>query len=118
MQINCTVLIQIINFWATYFFLRKILLSPIIELINRKKSAKSALNANLREKEDFIHELVNKKSKELTDFAQQVQFRYKTPQIIHAEIKADLIYVPDNKKIDALISSSKNLIIEKISNAL
>ena len=118
MQINCTFLIQIINFWATYFFLRKILLNPIIEVINRKKSAKDALNANLKQKEDFIHELISKKSHELADFAQQVQFKYKTPQITQAEINTDLIYVPDEKKIDELICSSKNLIIAKVSNAL
>lgn len=118
MQINCTVLIQIINFWVTYFFLRKILLIPIIEVINRKKSAKDAFNANLKQKEEFIHGLITKKSRELTDFAQQVQFKYKAPQITQPEIKTDLIYVPDEKKIDELISSSKNLIIAKVSNAL
>ena len=37
---------------------------------------------------------------------------------MHAKLKQILIYESDKKKIEELISSSKNLIIEKVSNAL
>lgn len=118
MQINCTVFIQIINFWVTYFFLRKILLAPAIVMINKKKRAKDALANHLKEKESSINDLINQKSKKLVDFREQIQFKYKKPQIRTLEIKTDLVYQSDQQQIEALINSSKNLIIKKVSNAL
>ena len=118
MQINCTVFIQIINFWVTYFFLRKILLEPAMEMINKKKHAKEALTNHLKEKEISINELIQQKGKELVEFREQVQFKYKKPEIKPLEIKTDLVYESDKKQIEELINSSKNLIIEKVSNAL
>lgn len=118
MQINCTVFIQIINFWVTYFFLRKILLEPVMTVINKKKSAMDSLTSHLKEKEIDIDELVKKKNSALVDFREQVQFKYKKPEIKPLEIKTDLIYKSDKQQIAELINSSKNLIIEKVSNAL
>lgn len=118
MQINCTVFIQIINFWVTYFFLRKILLEPIVAVINKKKSAMDSLTSHLKEKEFNIDQLVKKKGKALVDFREQVQFKYKMPEIKPLEIQASLIYKSDKQQIAELINSSKNLIIEKVSNAL
>jgi hypothetical protein len=118
MQINCTVFIQIINFWVTYFFLRKILLEPTIAMINKNKSAMDSLNKHLKEKEFDIDELIKGKNKALTNFREQVQFKYKKPEIKHLEIKTDLVYESNKQQVEALINSSKNLIIEKVSNAL
>lgn len=118
MQINCTVFIQIINFWVTYFFLRKILFEPAMEMINKKKHAKDSLINHLQEKELTIDELIRQKAKELIDFREQVQFKYKKPEIKPLEIKTDLVYESDKKRIEELINSSKNLIIEKVSDAL
>ncbi len=77
-----------------------------------------SLANHLKEKELVITGLINKKSKELVDFREQVQFKYKKPQLKPLEIKTDLIYESNPKQIEELINSSKNLIIEKVSNAL
>jgi len=103
---------------VTYFFLRKILLEPVIAVINKKKSAMDSLTNHLKEKEININELSNKKSKALFDFRKQVRFKYKKPEIKPLEIKTDLVYESDKQQIAELINSSKNLIIEKVSNAL
>ena len=118
MQINCTVFIQIINFWVTYYFLKSILLRPLIEVINKKSMAKKALAEHLKEKEDFIHALLKKKNQELETFQTQVQFKYKKPIISLSEIKSELSYTRDDKQIKELINSSKDLIIKEVSNAL
>ncbi len=87
-------------------------------VINKKKSAMDSLTSHLKEKEIDIDELVKKKNSALVDFREQVQFKYKKPEIKPLEIKTDLIYKSDKQQIAELINSSKNLIIEKVSNAL
>ena len=118
MQINCTVFIKIINFWVTYYFLKNILLRPLVELINKKNKAKDALVKHLREREDSVAMLLKKKSQELEVFRTQVQVKYKKPQIVLPEIKSELTYTRDEKQIQELINSSKDLIIREVSSAL
>lgn len=77
-----------------------------------------SLTDHLKKKEFGIDELVKKKSKALVDFREQVQFKYKKPEIKPIEIKTELVYESNDKEIAELINSSKHLIIEKVSNAL
>jgi len=87
-------------------------------MINKKKFAMNSLTNHLKEKEIGIDELMKKKSKALVDFREQVQFKYKKPEIKPLEIKTELVYESNKQQIAELINSSKNLIIEKVSNAL
>lgn len=118
MQINCTVFIQIINFWVTYYFLKNILLKPLIEVIHKKNKAKNLLIEHLKERESLIQSLLGKKRKELEIFKTQVQFKYKKPVASLPEIKEELSYTRDEKLIKELISSSNDLIVREVSNAL
>ncbi len=118
MQINCTAFIQVINFWITYFFLRKIILKPVIEMLNKKTDARNLLISHLNEKELVIQHLLSKKNKELIDFKHQTQAKYKEPSIILPEIKSEFSYTHDPEHIKDLIKLSKKIIIERVSNAL
>lgn len=118
MQINCTVFIQVINFWLTYLFLSKILLKPLIDMLNKKESAKKTLTAHLNEKTLFIQNLLNKKNQDLIEFRNQIQIKYQAPSIKLPEITTEFSYTHNQEHIEKLIISSKNLIIERVSNAL
>ncbi|MCB9493307.1 MAG: hypothetical protein H6679_03470 [Epsilonproteobacteria bacterium] len=59
--INCTLIVQIINFWVTYFILRTLLFNPILELINDKQEVKDSMLAALIDKENAIDALREKK---------------------------------------------------------
>ena len=52
--INCTLIIQIINFWITYFILRSLIFDPVLELINDKQDMKNSMLVALTEKEKAI----------------------------------------------------------------
>jgi hypothetical protein len=98
--------------------LRKIILRPVIDLINKKASARKLLISHLSEKELSIQHLLNKKNQELIDFKIQVQSKYKAPLITIPEIKSEFSYTRDPESIKNLINLSKNIIVERVSDAL
>lgn len=118
MQINCTVFIQIINFWITYLFLSKILLRPLINTLNKKESARKLLISHLTQKDLEIKHLLDKKNQELISFKNQIQAKYKAPPIAIPEIKTEFSYTHNPEKVKSIIALSKNIIVEKVSNAL
>ena len=63
MRINATFFIQIINFWITYSFFKKLLLKPVVDLLNRRESARQNLFDGLKEKEIFLKQKVEEKTK-------------------------------------------------------
>jgi hypothetical protein len=118
MDINCTVVIQAINFLITYIFLRNLLLKPVVQLITHKNMAKKIILLKLKEKEETVQKLIEKKNKELIDFRESVKKRYQAPHVIEPKIEADVLDKEDIMVTQELIQESKDLIIKGISDAL
>jgi hypothetical protein len=72
----------------------------------------------LKDKEDTVQKLIEKKNKELEDFKETVKTKYQAPQVIEPTIEADVLGKEEIVVTQELIQESKDLIIKGISNAL
>ncbi len=54
MEINITLVVQIINFWITYFFLTRLLLKPMVVMLKVRDLARIKMDDALKEREFFL----------------------------------------------------------------
>lgn len=117
MNINLTCIIQIANFWATYFILHKFLFKPIVHHLHQKEYAKNTLLEKLKIKEKKLLVLQEKKSSLLFDFRKHLQATYASP-IFHPQfLVSDVSYTKNPEEIKMLVNSSKNLLVKKVADA-
>ena len=117
MHINVTFLIQIVNFWATYFFLKKILLNPVVTVLLKRKNAHRRLSLEFKKKEDFLKQRVDEKSRLLRAFQRQLKERYQIIKLECPEIPSQIAYVKDQGEIDQVVSRGKDLLVRNILHA-
>lgn len=118
MQINCTVIIQAINFFITYLFLRKFFLRPTTKLVQQKETAKKIMAEKLKLKELHVKNLTIKKINDLEDFRQSIRQRYKKPEPMIPKIDSDVLGKERVVVTQETISECKNIIVKELSNAL
>lgn len=117
MQINCTVIIQALNFLITYLFLRSLLLRPLVNIINQKKLAKQIIISKLKEKEANIQKMMENKNQELDDFKETMAKKYQAPQVLLPKIESDILGKEEVIHSAELIQEVRGLIIKGISDA-
>jgi len=117
MNINATFFLQIINFTITYFFLKKILLTPTLLVLKGRESARQKLLDNLKNKEFFLKKRIEEKNSSLIDFRSYLKRRYKTPLLENLEISSEIIYKRSKADIDRLIALSKDMLVKKVPHA-
>ena len=117
MQINATVIVQIINFWISYAMLHKLLFKPFVTLIEKKRDAKAMLVASLTSKEQAIITLQENKKQQLEDFKQYLKITYQEPHANLRDIPASATFSKHQDEIDQFTAYAKNLLIEKAPDA-
>lgn len=117
MQINATTLVQICNFWITYFFLQKFIFKPIVTMLLQKEAFRKASRDDLKYKETALLQLQEKKLRQITDFRKQIAQTYQfTPHQV-PEIPSGVIYQPNEEKISELTNTITDLLTEKVPHA-
>ena len=114
MQINLTVLIQIINFWVSYVFLHKFFLKPIVDLINKKILAKNFLIDGLRQKELTVAKLQEEKLINVDTFRQYLATTYVSAPPHLQEIPTVTLLEKNPEDIAQLTANIKSILIQKV----
>jgi hypothetical protein len=116
-EINATFIVQIINFWITFWFLNKFLLKPVYLLIQRKLIARNNFLEKLATKEQQLLGLQSQKKELLDSFRLHVKQTYKI-DTTQTDIALPEIYTKDDPNlIAATIKDSAAVIIKKVANA-
>ena len=113
MNLNATFIVQIINFWITYFFLKKLLLKPLVVALNRREKTRQQILDILKQKELLLKQKVEEKNKTLLDFQRSLKKKYAVIPFEYPEIPLEITYHRNKVDIDNLILISKDTLIKK-----
>ncbi len=117
MQVNATTLIQILNFWITYFFLKKFFFRPIIRVLLQKDALRKALRDDLRYKEKALFHLQEKKNRQTVDFKEQIKKNYQFQPFQPSDIPCNPTHLQTDEEIKRLTNATKELLIKKVPHA-
>lgn len=117
MQVNATTLIQILNFWITYFFLKKFFFKPIVRVLLQKDALRKALRDDLKYKETALFHLQEKKTRQTVDFKDQIKKNYQFEPFQPSDIPCSTAYHQTEEELNALTDATKELLIKKVPHA-
>lgn len=117
MQVNATTLIQILNFWITYFFLKNFFFKPIVRVLLQKDALRKALRDDLKYKETALYHLQEKKTRQTVDFKEQIKKNYQFQPFQPSDIPCSRAYQQTEEEINALTNATKELLIKKVPHA-
>ena len=117
MQINVTFLLQIINFCATYFFLEKIILRPLVADLQKRDEFKNFLVAGIEKKEEQLVCVQEQKTTDLLLFQDELKRKYKTPSFTPKDIPFVVNYQRDKEHINQVIDQGTELLVKEVSHA-
>lgn len=117
MQVNATTLVQICNFWITYFFLQKIFFKPAITRLLQKEALKKALRDDLKYKETAILQLQEKKNRHVIDFKKLVEKNYRFSPHSVPDIPSGVTYLPTEEEICKLHDTIAETLTKKVPHA-
>ena len=115
--INVTFVIQIINFFLTCYFLHKLILRPIVDILDERENLKIALKKRIDFHEDLLEKSIVTKNKNLEAFQQQMKRYYaeqKTPFFCQED---GMLYSYDEQKVSDIINTSVKIIVKKVKSA-
>ena len=117
MHINATVFIQAINFGVTYFFLKNILLKPLVLQIKQKEAAKAAFIDLLKNKEIQLVDLQNEITENLKVFRQNSKKFYTIDAITEQEKVIAIAYQKDLSLLNKIAQQTKDYLLKKVPYA-
>jgi hypothetical protein len=117
MAVNVTFVIQVANFWVSYYMMHKLIFSPIMHILQRKESAKKLLLESLKDREHSLRILQDEKQKNASDFKTYLTTRYVTEPLSLQDIPSITVQAQDHQALEAMTAKMCNLIVTKASNA-
>lgn len=117
MNINITFVVQIINFWITYFFLTRLLLKPMVVVLRNRGIAREKMKDALKEREFFLKERVEEKARALVEFRRYLKRNYTVQPVATSIDVPEIEYHRDRAEIDAIMSSAKKYLKGKVPDA-
>jgi hypothetical protein len=117
MYINFTLIIQIINFLITYWFLNKLLFTPFITSIQKKNEKEKQLLDRVDKEEKNVTLLKENKKLSLLTFQKHVKKSYPPPSLPTIKEIAEIKAAYDKKKLVALTKQAEELLIKKAPHA-
>ena len=114
MNINCTVFIQIMNFFITYKALSAYLFIPALKAIKSRKNKENKLNAEIKHEESLIVEKNLAINKQLSDFQDHIKKDYSLPKEETSIPSFEIGYKRDKEEMKKLSSKVETLLIEKV----
>lgn len=117
MRLNVTFIIQIMNFWVTYFFLKKILFKPFASMLKHRDKARLQILEILKQKESFLKLKTEEKNNMLLEFQHLLKKRYAPAPFEYPEIPLEIGYQKNQSDIENFILMSKDILIKKVPHA-
>lgn len=121
MNINFTVVIQILNFWITFIFLKYVLLQPFIKAIAVNKKTQLELSYMITNIESAIAQVYYEKQLHWQDFRQYCNFNQplidKVPPIATTNIE-DTIERPTIQITEKTAQSHIQMLAQKVVSKL
>jgi hypothetical protein len=117
MAVNVTFIIQIANFWVSYFMLHKLIFSPVMRVLKNKETAQKLLRESLKDREHVLLRVQEEKKQIISDFKEHVRVRYAP---ISTQIKEiPLIKIESQKcdEIEAVTEKMCNILVTKANDA-
>ena len=118
-QINFTIVLQIINFLFSYFLLRNFFLRPAVDVLNRKESEKNSLEAqtssldkNISERESAILQLWKSARVKFDEYISHCSI-YVTK---HIKINSISEIPKDKKEESGLVDLISNKLVKEFQN--
>lgn len=114
MQINATFLIQIANFWITYYVLKLVLFGKFVEAIEKKRSRQAKIISLVAEKERNVGLLQHQKNQQLLDFKAYINQKYP----VDSNIKQLQESVKITKETDLFFAEASNesIFVDSLTN--
>lgn len=117
MKINITLVVQIINFWITYFFLTRLLFKPMVAMLKAREVAREKMKDALKEREFFLKERVEEKTRALVEFRRYLKRTYAVEAAAVPVNVPEVGYKKNQAEIDSITVTSKNYLIKKVPDA-
>ena len=117
MQINITFVIQVVNFCVTYCFLEKILLKPLVALLQKRDALKAKALEDIGKKESDLTALQQQKDADLQAFKVHVNDKYKLQDVKREEIPLISGSDYDDERIHKMVKEGKKLLVERLAHA-
>jgi hypothetical protein len=117
MAVNVTFVIQIANFWVSYFMLHKFIFSPVMHSLHAKEMAHRLLKESLKDREHALIGLQEEKQKSVQDFKEQVRVRYAPVSAHIKEIPLVTIEPQNHKELAATAAAMCDILVTKANNA-
>jgi hypothetical protein len=120
MDVNATLLVQVLNFGITYLFLKKFLFAPVVMRIYHKESTQKRLIERLKQRELNGLELQRQKKEQLYNFRQSIKQKYsvgeKEMPVPDALVLTKQVF--SDKDADVLVQHGAQVIVTKVVHAL
>lgn len=117
MQLNITFVVQILNFWLTYSFLKRLFFRPLVTHIFRKEKARQTLVEGLKEKERLLIHIQEQKKKDLEEFRDRLKTQYQPVTAQFYDIPSELVQSPDQQNLESLVDTTREILIKEAEHA-
>ncbi len=114
MRINLTLLVQVINFSITYWFLNRFMFRPVIEFLNQKKTKEEKTKKRLEKKEQDLLCMEKKKHQDLGDFKVKMKKEYGIVPPKTAQVPSELHIEINKKEIEKLTDIAKKILVKRV----
>jgi hypothetical protein len=117
MAVNITFIIQIANFWVSYFMLNKLIFSPVMRSLQSKETAQKLLQESLKDREHDLVSLQEEKQKSVNDFKEHLRVRYAPVSAHIKEIPLVAVEPQDRKELEATVATMCEILVTKANDA-
>ena len=114
MQINLTLIAQVINFGISYWFLNKFMFKPVLNFLSQKKSKEEKIIKEIEQEEHVLLNLEEKKHKQICAFKDKMKELYKVFSLPKVQIPPDVVYHLDKNEAKRLTKISEHLLVDKV----
>lgn len=115
MNINCTLLFQILNFLLTYWVLSRFVFKPALERIEKNKQKKAGFEQSLIAQETALKNKHKELHTALHNFQQRAKKEFAPPKKETPFVsEIQVTYSVDNDEVEALVKEVRDKIIQEV----
>lgn len=114
MKINLTFVLQLINFFVTYYMLHALLLRPLLAVIRKERSHEHGLREKLRQTLSRVRARKREQKEALVDFQESFEAKFTLEPLSTPSIDANIGYTKDQQQISQQIDRVKTLIVSRL----
>ncbi|MFA5075205.1 MAG: hypothetical protein WC436_03830 [Candidatus Babeliales bacterium] len=112
---NLTLLLQVLNFWITYWFLNRFMFKPVLLFLEQKKQKDLLLKSKIEKKENILLKIENKKIENFSVFKEKIfkKYKFKSPELEQISTNIQFKKV-DKNEADKLIQVIKDILVKRV----